>query len=83
LFKEKLLDFNQSVCITRRFVSGLSTTSIYTFQKFGATEYEVEAAILNGDPMDQLVIAYNLIIDNKRIVDNSMFWFITSISMCL
>lgn len=41
------------------------------FQKFGVSEYEVEAAILNGDPMDQLVIAYSLIMDNKRIIDNS------------
>ncbi|WAR22892.1 AAPK2-like protein [Mya arenaria] len=39
--------------------------------KFGVSEYEVEAAILNGDPMDQLVIAYNLIMDNKRIIDNT------------
>ncbi|XP_052264663.1 5'-AMP-activated protein kinase catalytic subunit alpha-2-like isoform X13 [Dreissena polymorpha] len=39
--------------------------------KFGVQEWEVEAAILDGDPMDQLVIAYNLILDNKRIVDTA------------
>lgn len=44
---------------------------IAKFQKFGVTEFEVEAAILNGDPMDQLVIAYSLIMDNKRLLDNS------------
>jgi len=26
-------------------------------------------ALLAGDPQDQLVIAYNLVIDNKRIAD--------------
>ena len=38
-------------------------------QKFGVSEYEVENAILSRDPMDQLAIAYNLILDNKRIQD--------------
>ena len=33
------------------------------------SEYEVENAILEGDPMDQLCIAYNLILDNKRMGD--------------
>jgi len=35
------------------------------------TEEEVHRALLSGDPQDQLVIAYNLIIDNKRIADES------------
>ncbi|XP_053395294.1 5'-AMP-activated protein kinase catalytic subunit alpha-2-like isoform X18 [Mercenaria mercenaria] len=39
--------------------------------KFGVSEYEVESAILNGDPMDQLVIAYSLIMDNKRNLENT------------
>ncbi|KAL4236652.1 serine threonine-protein kinase [Mactra antiquata] len=39
--------------------------------KFGVTEFEVEAAILNGDPMDQLVIAYSLIMDNNRLLENT------------
>ena len=30
-------------------------------------EEDVHRALLSGDPQDQLVIAYNLIIDNKRI----------------
>lgn len=30
-------------------------------------------ALLAGDPQDQLVIAYNLVIDNKRIADESEY----------
>ncbi|CAF4096819.1 unnamed protein product, partial [Rotaria sordida] len=36
-------------------------------KKFGVTETEVQDALLLNDPHDQLVIAYHLIIDNKRI----------------
>ncbi|CAF1209969.1 unnamed protein product [Rotaria sordida] len=36
-------------------------------EKFGVTETEVQDALLLNDPHDQLVIAYHLIIDNKRI----------------
>uniref|UniRef100_T1JHD6 non-specific serine/threonine protein kinase n=1 Tax=Strigamia maritima TaxID=126957 RepID=T1JHD6_STRMM len=39
--------------------------------KFGVREEEVHAALLTGDPHDQLGIAYNLIIDNKRIADEA------------
>ena len=39
------------------------------FQKFNVEEKEVHRAILSGDPHDQLYIAYNLIIDNKRLSD--------------
>jgi 5'-AMP-activated protein kinase catalytic alpha subunit len=35
------------------------------------TEQEVHRALLSGDPQDQLVIAYNLVVDNKRIADES------------
>ena len=35
------------------------------------TEKEVQSALLGGDPHDQLKIAYHLIIDNKRIADES------------
>ena len=35
------------------------------------TELEVQEALLSGDPQDQIAIAYNLIIDNKRFVDES------------
>lgn len=35
------------------------------------TESEVHNALLSGDQQDQLVIAYNLIMDNKRIADET------------
>lgn len=41
------------------------------FQKCRVTEQEVHRALLGGDPQDQLVIAYNLVVDNKRIADES------------
>ncbi|RWS08738.1 serine/threonine protein kinase-like protein [Dinothrombium tinctorium] len=36
-------------------------------EKFGVSEKEVHSALLSGNPHDQLAIAYNLIVDNKRI----------------
>lgn len=39
--------------------------------KFGVEEYEVHRAMLGGDPHDQLNIAYHLILDNKRIMDET------------
>ena len=38
-------------------------------QKFGVQEGDVQRALLSGDPQDPIAIAYNLIIDNKRFVD--------------
>ncbi|KAK3090223.1 hypothetical protein FSP39_010184 [Pinctada imbricata] len=35
--------------------------------KFGASEYDVQSALLSDDPHDQLSIAYHLILDNKRL----------------
>lgn len=40
-------------------------------EKFNVKEAEVHTALLNGDPHDQLAIAYHLIIDNKRIADEA------------
>ncbi|XP_059488441.1 5'-AMP-activated protein kinase catalytic subunit alpha-2 isoform X2 [Neocloeon triangulifer] len=40
-------------------------------EKFQVKEQEVHNALLNGDPHDQLAIAYHLIIDNKRIADEA------------
>ncbi|CAG2243802.1 AMPK [Mytilus edulis] len=40
--------------------------------KYDVSEEEVERALLNGDPYDQLSIAYHLILDNKRRQDTSM-----------
>jgi 5'-AMP-activated protein kinase catalytic alpha subunit len=39
--------------------------------KCRVTEGEVHQALLSGDPQDQLVIVYNLIMDNKRIADET------------
>ena len=44
---------------------------IHNLQKFGVTDKEVHSSLLSGDPHDQLAIAYNLIIDNKRIEDET------------
>ncbi|KFM77241.1 5'-AMP-activated protein kinase catalytic subunit alpha-2, partial [Stegodyphus mimosarum] len=40
-------------------------------EKFCVTEREVHSALLSGDPHDQLAIAYHLILDNKRIEDET------------
>jgi len=32
---------------------------------------DVHSALLSGDPQDQLVIAYNLVVDNKRMSDET------------
>ena len=40
-------------------------------QKCSVTEQDVHSALLSGDPQDQLVIAYNLVVDNKRIADET------------
>ena len=42
-------------------------SSLKVSQKFGVEEQEIHSALLSDDPHNQLVIAYNLIIDNKRI----------------
>jgi len=39
--------------------------------KCRVSESEVHQALLSGDPQDQLVIVYNLIMDNKRIADET------------
>ncbi|XP_064626154.1 5'-AMP-activated protein kinase catalytic subunit alpha-2-like isoform X2 [Lineus longissimus] len=42
-------------------------------QKFDVQDEEVHRALLNGDPHDQLSIAYHLIIDNKRLEEANRF----------
>ncbi len=44
------------------------------FKKFGVTESEVQDALLINDRHEQLVIAYHLIIDNKRIWNEGFFF---------
>ena len=43
----------------------------YFLKKCKVTSEEMHRALLSGDPQDQLVIAYNLVIDNNRIADES------------
>ena len=50
-------------------------------QKFNVREGEVQNALMCGDPHDQLRIAYYLIIDNKRIMDEG--WFLSLFSAIL
>jgi 5'-AMP-activated protein kinase catalytic alpha subunit len=40
-------------------------------EKFGCKEEDVTTALLSGDPHHNLVIAYNLVVDNKRIADET------------
>ena len=43
-------------------------------------EHEVHRALLDSDPQDQLVIAYRLVVDNKRIADESKYIFNIDVS---
>lgn len=43
-------------------------------KKFGVIETEVQDVLLLNDPHDQLVIAYHLIIDNKRIWNEGLLF---------
>lgn len=47
--------------------------AIWLLQKFKVEEREVHMALLSGDPHDQLNIAYHLIIDNKRLANESEY----------
>jgi len=61
-------------CPTYLFPDRVTDTSIVdtdaileVSQKFGVEESEIHTALLSDDPHNQLVIAYNLVIDNRRI----------------
>lgn len=45
-------------------------------ERYNVPEEEVTAALLGDDPHHHLSIAYNLIVDNKRIADESRFFLI-------
>jgi len=45
--------------------------SIFIIKKFAVSDKEVHNALLSGNPHDQLAIAYHLIVDNKRIEDET------------
>ena len=51
--------------------SSVSHDAFHSRQKCLVDEIEITKALLSGDPQDQLVIAYNLVIDNKRIADEA------------
>ncbi|KAG5850036.1 hypothetical protein ANANG_G00078000 [Anguilla anguilla] len=40
-------------------------------EKFESTESEVMSSLYSGDPQDQLAVAYHLIIDNRRIMNQA------------
>jgi 5'-AMP-activated protein kinase catalytic alpha subunit len=63
-----------------RDVSHVSSFNIrhfnFNFQRFNVPEEDVTAALLGDDPHDKLSVAYNLIVDNKRIADESKYSFL-------
>ncbi|CAH2310473.1 5 -AMP-activated kinase catalytic subunit alpha-2 [Pelobates cultripes] len=46
--------------------------------KFECTESEVMASLYSGDPQDQLSVAYHLIIDNRRIMNQATEFYLAS-----
>ncbi|ETE70007.1 5'-AMP-activated protein kinase catalytic subunit alpha-2, partial [Ophiophagus hannah] len=47
-------------------------------EKFECTESEVMASLYSGDPQDQLAVAYHLIIDNRRIMNQASEFYLAS-----
>ncbi|XP_070605076.1 5'-AMP-activated protein kinase catalytic subunit alpha-2 [Erythrolamprus reginae] len=47
-------------------------------EKFECTESEVMASLYSGDPQDQLSVAYHLIIDNRRIMNQASEFYLAS-----
>lgn len=43
------------------------SSSLFVFQKFQVEESDVRMALATGDMHDQLLVAYHLILDNRRI----------------
>uniref|UniRef100_A0AAY4D4H7 5'-AMP-activated protein kinase catalytic subunit alpha-2 n=1 Tax=Denticeps clupeoides TaxID=299321 RepID=A0AAY4D4H7_9TELE len=46
--------------------------------KFECTESEVLSSLYSGDPQDQLAVAYHLIIDNRRIMNQASEFYLAS-----
>ena len=61
------LDAIQEVCEVNIYNIYFFLFNFVFKKKFGVSETEVQDALLINDRHDQLVIAYHLIIDNKRI----------------
>ncbi|XP_048832342.1 5'-AMP-activated protein kinase catalytic subunit alpha-2 isoform X1 [Brienomyrus brachyistius] len=47
-------------------------------EKFESTESEVMSSLYSGDPQDQLAVAYHLIIDNRRIMNQASEFYLAS-----
>ncbi|XP_029473940.1 5'-AMP-activated protein kinase catalytic subunit alpha-2 isoform X1 [Rhinatrema bivittatum] len=47
-------------------------------EKFECTESEVTNSLYSGDPQDQLAVAYHLIIDNRRIMNQASEFYLAS-----
>ncbi|XP_066548097.1 5'-AMP-activated protein kinase catalytic subunit alpha-2 [Amia ocellicauda] len=47
-------------------------------EKFESTESEVTSSLYSGDPQDQLAVAYHLIIDNRRIMNQASEFYLAS-----
>ncbi|XP_066532617.1 5'-AMP-activated protein kinase catalytic subunit alpha-2 [Hoplias malabaricus] len=47
-------------------------------EKFESTEAEVLGSLYSGDPQDQLAVAYHLIIDNRRIMNQASEFYLAS-----
>ncbi|MBN3321760.1 AAPK2 kinase, partial [Atractosteus spatula] len=47
-------------------------------EKFECTESEVMSSLYSGDPQDQLAVAYHLIIDNRRIMNQASEFYLAS-----
>ncbi|XP_041063588.1 5'-AMP-activated protein kinase catalytic subunit alpha-2 isoform X1 [Carcharodon carcharias] len=47
-------------------------------EKFESTESEVMNSLYSGDPQDQLAVAYHLIIDNRRIMNQASEFYLAS-----
>lgn len=47
-------------------------------EKFECTESEVMNSLYSGDPQDQLAVAYHLIIDNRRIMNQASEFYLAS-----
>ncbi|KAG2461595.1 AAPK2 kinase, partial [Polypterus senegalus] len=49
-----------------------------TCEKFECSEVEVMNSLLGGDPQDHLAVAYHLIIDNRRIMNQASEFYLAS-----
>lgn len=65
------IDAVNEVCEVRLYFVPKCPKLTLCLQKFSVTDKEVHNALLSGNAHDQLAIAYHLIVDNKRIEDET------------